>query len=163
MTGRDRIGPAKAAEDTAPAEASDEIAPAGPAEDREEFDAETPSLFRIAIAPTIWAVHFVLAYAGAAVACAKLGAEGETVEGLRLGIGVLTMLALALIAWTGLAAFRQWNVDARRDARQVAVDLVEEEEGRHEFLGHAALLLAVISFVGVIYTALPVLVIRTCV
>ena len=163
MTGRDRIGPAKAAEDTAPAEASDEIAPAGPAEDREEFDAETPSLFRIAIAPTIWAVHFVLAYAGAAVACAKLGAGGETVDGLRLGIGALTLVALGGIAWTALAAFRQWNVHAARDARQIAVDLVEEEEGRHEFLGHAALLLAVISAIGVIYTALPAVFIASCV
>ena len=138
-------------------------APARASEDREAFDAETPSLFRIALAPTIWAVHFVLAYAGAAVACAKLDAGGETVDGLRLGIGVLTLLALALIAWTGLAAFRQWNVDARRDARQVAVDLVEEEEGRHEFLGHAALLLAVISAIGVVYTALPAVFIASCI
>ena len=142
---------------------TDDIAPAGPSEDREEFDAETPSLFRIAIAPTIWAFHFVLAYAGAAVACAKLGAGGETVDGLRLGIAVLTLAALAGIVWTGWAAFRQWNVHAARDARQVAVDLVEEEEGRHEFLGHAALLLAVISFIGVVYTALPAMLIGSCV
>ncbi|UWQ22950.1 hypothetical protein [Jannaschia sp. W003] len=135
----------------------------GPHEEGEEFTAETGSLFRIAIAPTIWAVHFAGSYAAVAVYCAKFGSELEPIGGFRIAVALFGLVALALIAWTGWRAFGQWNATAQRGLREVAVDLVEEEEGRHEFLGHAALLLAVISFVGVIYTALPVLVIRTCV
>ena len=141
----------------------DETAPPGPDQEAEEFDAETSSIFRIAIGPTIWAVHFVLCYSATAVWCAKVGAELEPITGFRIAIGVLTVVALALIGWTALRAFRQWNHKEHRGFREVAVDLVEDHEGRHAFLGHAALLLAVISFIGVVYTALPVLVIATCV
>jgi hypothetical protein len=131
--------------------------------EREEFTAEIPSLFRIAIAPTIWAAHFLASYVAAAIYCARYATEMQAILPFRVVVLALGAVALAGIAWTGVAAFRQWNVDAQRDAREVAIDLVEEEEGRHEFLGHAALLLSVISFIGVVYTALPVLVIPSCI
>lgn len=134
-----------------------------PEEERRAFGEEVSSLFRIALGPTIWALHFVVSYASVAVYCAKYAGETESILGFRLAVGALTLAALAAIAWTGARAFRQWNVNARRGLREVAVDLVEEEEGRHEFLGHAALLLSIVSFVGVVFSALPVLYIRSCV
>lgn len=134
-----------------------------PEQEREAFGEETSSIFRIALGPTIWAVHFALSYAAVAVYCAKFATALDPIPTFRLAVAGLTILALAGIAWTGLKAFRQWNVNAKRSLRQVAVDLVEEEEGRHEFLGHAALLLAIISFVGVIFSALPVLYIPSCI
>lgn len=134
-----------------------------PEQEREAFGEETSSIFRIALGPTIWAVHFALSYAAVAIYCARFADGSDPIPVFRLAVGVLTILALAGIAWTGLKAFRQWNVNAKRSLHEVAVDLVEEEEGRHEFLGHAALLLAVISFVGVVFSALPVLYIASCI
>lgn len=134
-----------------------------PEQERQEFGEEVSSLFRIALGPTIWAAHFLVSYGAAAIYCAKWGGGLESILWLRLGVGALTLLALAAIARTGLRAFRQWNAQDHRGLREVAADLVEEEEGRHEFLGHAALLLSVVSFVGVAFSALPVLYIRTCV
>lgn len=134
-----------------------------PEQEREAFGEETSSIFRIALGPTIWAVHFALSYAAVAVYCAKFASGLEPVPTFRLAVGALTILALAGIAWTGVGAFRQWNINAKRTWHEVAADLVEEEEGRHEFLGHAALLLAIISFVGVVFSALPVLYIPSCI
>ena len=137
--------------------------PAHAEEEKGEFGAEVSSLFRIAVAPTIWAAHFLLSYAAVAVFCAKGGAGMDSILGFRLGVGGLGLVALGLIVWIGVESFREWNVDAGRDFREVAIDIVEEDEDRHEFMNHAALLLAVVSFVGVVYTALPVLVIGSCV
>lgn len=120
-------------------------------QDEEEFRGATGSLFRIALAPTVWAFHFLFCYAGAAVWCAKVGSP-EGVSFLRLSIAALTMLALLAITWQGWHSYRQW---APRDHD-------DHPEGSHRFLGHAALLLAIISFVGVIYGALPALFIESC-
>ena len=37
----------------------------------QEFADEQPSLWRITLGPTIWAIHFLASYAAAAVWCAK--------------------------------------------------------------------------------------------
>lgn len=120
-------------------------------QDQDEFRGATGSLFRIALAPTVWAFHFLFCYAGAAVWCAKFGtAEGITF--LRLSIAALTMLALLAITWQGWHSYRQWAPD----------DADDHVEGPYRFLGHAALLLSIISFVGVVYVALPALFIGSC-
>ncbi len=121
-------------------------------QDAEEFLDESSSLWRIALAPIVWAFHFLFCYGGAAVWCAKYGAV-EGVTFLRLSILVLTVVALALIGWLGWRARIQWNPQDED---------TEAPEERHQFLGHAALLLAIISAVGVVYVALPALFIGTC-
>lgn len=126
--------------------------------ERDSLSEETSSLWLITFAASIWAVHFVLAYAAAAVVCAKSGGDPEAVLMLRLGIGVLTVLALAGIGFVGWRSWLQW--DFLDDYRHVH-DLAEEED-RHEFLGHASFLLSIISFIGVIYVTLPVVFIGTC-
>ena len=118
--------------------------PLTPQEERDAFGEETSSIFRIALGPLIWALHFALSYAAVAIWCARFATEFDPIPGFRAAIGGLTILALAGIAWTGIRAFRQWNVTEGRGLREVAIDLVEEDEGRHEFLGHAALLLSVV-------------------
>ena len=126
------------------------------AQDRREFRTEALSLWRITFGPLVWALHFAVSYAATALVCAKLGEEA--VAPLRWGIGLGTLLALALIFWLGLQAWRQW--DLRGDPEW------ENDEGssedRHRFLGHAAFLLALISFIGVVYVALPALMIGSC-
>lgn len=127
-----------------------------------EFSEERASLVRITLAPVLWALHFVVSYAAAAIVCAKWAAGADGILGLRIAIAVATVLVLAGIAWLGWRAWRQWDARIGRSGREVLEDLVEEHEERHEFLGHAALLLAIISFIGVVYTALPVALIETC-
>ncbi|MGR3757822.1 MAG: hypothetical protein ACU0AT_11415 [Tranquillimonas sp.] len=124
----------------------------------QEFADEQPSLWRITLGPTIWAIHFLASYAAAAVWCAK-GPWGPISDRvLSWGIGIGALVALAAIAWIARGAWRQWNYPDDWDyVHEAATD-----EDRHEFLGHAAFLLAIVSFIGVIYTALPAIFAGTC-
>lgn len=128
-----------------------------PAPDQElrEFREERESLWRITLAPSAWAVHFVVSYGAAAVVCAKLPGA---VDGLRLGLGALTLVTLALIGWLGWRSWLQWdlrNTGDRLNREGVSGD-------RHRFLGQAAVLLSLISAIGVIYVTLPALLLESC-
>lgn len=125
---------------------------------QKEFRAESHSLWRIIFAPTIWAVHFLVSYGGAAVWCAKIAGPGAPIQGLRIGIGVGTVLALGVILWLGWQSWRQWDRIADGDIDNNK----PTDEDRHQFLGNAAFLLSIISFIGVAYTAIPVIFIESC-
>lgn len=131
----------------------------GPARDHErrEFGAEFGSLVRITLAPTLWAFHFALSYGTAAVTCAKAGGSENALEALNLGLLALTGGALAGIAWIGWQSWRQWR--PRGEALDDSADAIES---RHRFLGHASFLLSVISFLGVLLVALPILMVGDC-
>ncbi len=128
------------------------------AEDPKEFAEEAESLWRIAFGPLFWVAHFVICYAATTLVCTKLTDIEGAMAWLRLGIAGLTILTLAGIALIGWRAWQQW--DYLNDYDYVH-DLAIEEH-RHEFLGHASFLLALISFVGVVYVALPALFIGSC-
>ncbi|WP_226781664.1 hypothetical protein [Oceaniglobus trochenteri] len=126
-----------------------------PDEERHEFREEAESLWRITLAPVAWVAHFVTSYGIVALVCAKApGLLGMT----RGGLGLATLLALAVIAWLGWRAWRQWDYRTTGDYTNAR----GEAEDRHQFLGHAAVLLALISAIGVVYGALPVLLLETC-
>ncbi|GGL64646.1 hypothetical protein [Wenxinia marina] len=125
-----------------------------------EFSEELSSLWRIAIAPSVWAIHFVASYGLAAVWCAKWSDAtllGD-VSAWRVLICGASVVALGIIGWIGWKAWRQWDFLEDWDYTHP----LATEEDRHEFLGHAAFLLAVLSAVGVIATTLPALLISTC-
>ncbi|APX90184.1 hypothetical protein BV394_10985 [Brevirhabdus pacifica] len=126
--------------------------------DRAEFREERRSLFRITVAPTIWALHFAASYAVAGLTCARLADDGPDVVLMRLVIGAGTLVALGLIVWLGWRSWQQW--DASDEGRRL--DDQPTSRDRHRFLGHAAFLLSIVSFIGVIYTVLPVLLIGSC-
>lgn len=122
--------------------------------DRPEFRPRHRSLWHMILAPTVWAVHFTLTYATIAIWCAKLG----TVDGLRLVIAALALIAFGIIAFLGWRGWRQWDyLDDNDYVHGGATD-----EDRREFLGHTGFLLAVISAIGTLYVALPALWIETC-
>lgn len=127
-------------------------------DDPRELAEEQASLWRITLGPLIWALHFVASYAAAAVWCAKMPLEGQGVDLLRWGIGIAALAALAGIAWVGWRSWRQW--DYPDDYDYIHPNATNED--RHEFLGHAAFLLCIVSFIGVIYTTLPVIFAGTC-
>ena len=126
----------------------------GKKQEAREFRAEALSLWRITFPPVIWAVHFAACYGATALVCAK----GGSADGLRLGIALGSAAALAAIVWLGWRAWRQWDIIRDREWENDA----GTSEDRHQFLGHAAFLLAIISFIGVAYVSLPALLIESC-
>lgn len=126
-------------------------------EERRSFREEASSLWLIALAPTVWAFHFAGVYGATAVVCEKAGGA-QALELLRLGIAGATLLALVVIALVAWKSWRQWDYLDDYDH----VHHQPTGEHRHEFLGHAAFLLSVMSAIAVIYTALPAVFIGTC-
>ena len=123
-------------------------------EERHEFREEAESLIRITLAPVVWAGHFLLCYCTLAVVCAK-GGDPAVWRGTLIGA---TVLALAVICWTGWRSFRQWDVRNTGDF----ANREGHAEDRHQFLGHAAFLLAMISAIGVVYVGVPLLLLEDC-
>lgn len=126
-------------------------------DDNQEFSEEQDGLWRLTLAPSAWALHFVISYAAAAIVCAKFP-DPSTIAGLRLGLGVLTVLALAVICWLGARAWREWNFLGDRDYENT----LDKAEERHQFINHAAFLLVVVSFIGVIFVSLPIVYLGSC-
>jgi hypothetical protein len=115
------------------------------------------SFWRLTSGPLIWGVHFLLCYATAAVWCAKLAGAPGSLGGARLAIAVYTVLALAGI---GIAGWVGWERHAFRGAT-LPHDF-DSPDDRHRFLGFAMLLLAGLSAVATVYTALAAVFIGTC-
>ncbi|MTH79925.1 hypothetical protein [Paracoccus aestuariivivens] len=112
------------------------------------------SLWHMIIAPVIWALHFLAVYCFSAIVCAKAAPFGWA----QGGVLAMTAVALALIFWQAVLAWRQW--DFLDDG-----DHVHERPtatSRREFLGHAGLLLAIVSFIAVTFVTLPVLFVGDC-
>ena len=111
----------------------------------------------LAASPLVWAAHFLLSYITAAVWCAKFAQPGDSLSGVRIAIGIYSVLALAAIAavgWRGLRSHRHGQAALPHDA--------DTPEDRHRFLGFATLLLSGLSAVAVLYASLAVLFIGDC-
>ncbi|MCF7702344.1 hypothetical protein [Loktanella sp. M215] len=126
---------------------------------RSEFGTGVGTLLKITLAPTIWAFHFVICYAATAVWCTKLTASGDTVTLQTWLIGV-TVAALAGILLCGITGWRAWHKGGYGEDGHTPG--IGDTESRQRFLGHASVLLSVVSFIGVIFVIAPVLLIGTC-
>lgn len=142
---------------TESAKSTDE-APLREDEERKTFAEESDSLWLITLGPLIWILHFLICYGLTAMVCAKLGGNADWLQILRIVIAVVTIIALGGIGITAWRAWRQWDF---LDDFDYSHGLAFEED-RHEFLGHASFMLAIVSFIGVVYVALPALFMRTC-
>lgn len=129
-----------------------------PDEEEREFAEEADTLWELVLGPTVWALHFLGAYIGAAIMCAKLPGEPALMP-YRLAVAIGTAAALALIAFLGWRAWQAWD-PLSGDIDDSLAGFADED--RHAFLGQAALLLCGVSFIGVIYTSLPVLILASC-
>jgi hypothetical protein len=114
---------------------------------------EIESLWTLFTAPAIWAGHFLVCYVAAAVACAR----GVDLALVRLGIAGVTVLALGGIVVAGLLAWRQWGFGTGDPPHDEGT-----RRSRLLFQGFATLLLCGLSFVAVVYQALPALFIVDC-
>lgn len=111
------------------------------------------TLWTLIVAPTCWAAHFLFSYLWAAVRCAKLGHFAD--DPLIFWLG--TALALIAIVASGCIAFVQSRTPGDHPPHEEGTEV-----DRLRFLAYSTMLLAGLSFVGVVFTAAPVLVIGDC-
>lgn len=114
-------------------------------------------LWILAIAPVIWLVHLLASYVTVAIFCAKVAGPSGALGAARVAVVVYTAAALGGILVLGLRSYRRH----RFGGETMPYDFETREE-RERFLGFAALLLALLSGVGVIYVALAIAFVGTC-
>jgi hypothetical protein len=119
---------------------------------------EIETLWTLFTAPVVWTAHFLVCYIGAAVYCAKPELVGLSFSAVRAGIAAATLIALSLIALSGWLAWRQWGFGTD--------DPPHDDPTRRDrtlFQGFATLLLSGLSFIAVIFTAMPALFLTECI
>ncbi|CAN7397814.1 MULTISPECIES: hypothetical protein [Neorhizobium] len=118
---------------------------------------EVETLWTLFTAPTVWALHFLVCYATVAVFCAKGLASEISFDTVRIGLGVVTALALAMIVLSAWLAWRQWGFGSDDPPHDEAT-----RNARTLFQGFATLLLSGLSFAAVLYMAIPMIFIAGC-
>ena len=111
------------------------------------------TLWTLIVPPTVWAAHFLFAYLWVSVQCAKTGGFAS----YPLVFWGLTGLALLAILASGAIAFVQSRAPGDPPPHEHGTDI-----DRLRFVAYSTLLLAGLSFVAVVFTALPVLFIGDC-
>ena len=118
---------------------------------------EIQSLWTLFTAPIVWAVHFLVCYVGAAIYCAKREQLNFGFEIVRIGVGAATLVALLVIVLAAFLAWRQWGFGTEEPPHDEPTG-----QGRKLFQGFATLLLSGLSFVAVLYAAMPILFLTEC-
>lgn len=121
------------------------------------FDRTQDTLWTLIAAPTIWGWHFLLVYVPVAIRCAPNADVFEPIGATRLVTGIVTLVSMVLIALIFRRALREWR--SHGGGVQHRMDTAQDRE---HFLEFSTLLLAALSFVGVIFDALPILFIEDC-
>lgn len=115
-----------------------------------------PTLWALVLPPLVWAGHFLFCYLYAAIRCAK-GGPSLMIGDVRAAIAIATALALAVVAASGYAAWAKTRIEGDPAPYDESTD-----EDRVRFLAVATLLLAALSFVAIVLTALPALFFGDC-
>ena len=111
------------------------------------------TLWTLIVPPSVWAVHFLFSYLWAAVSCAKIGHWARFPTVFAIG----TIVALVVILLAGLIAWQQSRTPGDPPPHSEGTDI-----DRLRFLAFSTLLLSALSFVAVLFTALPVLMLGDC-
>lgn len=115
------------------------------------------NLWTLISAPIVWAVHLLFSYVVAAISCAKTDSLFDPIDTARIAIAAATFIALVLIAGNGWRVWREWH----RADPQLPHDRSTPDQ-RERLLEFATLLLAALSFVAVVFVALPALFFTDC-
>lgn len=113
-------------------------------------------LWALVLPPTIWAAHFLFCYIYAAVYCAKAGLAAP-LGNVRVAVAAATVLALLGVAAAAYVSWAKSRIEGDPPPHDESTD-----EDRARFLGVATLLLAGLSAVAIVFTALPVLFVEDC-
>jgi hypothetical protein len=116
----------------------------------------TLTLWSLVVGPTAWAAHFLFSYVYAAVRCAKGGRASE-LDDVRIVIGVATVVALAIVVASAYVAWVHRNVEGDEPPYGDST-----EEDRQRFLATSKLLLAGLSFIAIVFTAVPAFTFGDC-
>ena len=111
------------------------------------------TLWTLIVPPSVWAVHFLFCYLWVSVSCAKFGAFPR----FPLAFVIGTVLALAIITASGVIAWVQSRTPGDDPPHEQGTDI-----DRLRFLAMSTLLLAGLSFVAVLFTAAPALMLTDC-
>jgi uncharacterized membrane protein YhaH (DUF805 family) len=126
---------------------------------------ERDSLFSLIIGPMVWAVHLLIVYIMAAIACAH-GFFDDEILGIRIVQligGAATLLALALILDALVLSWRRWRgrpFDGEpaplppHDGADVA--------SRRRFMAYAGVLLSGIALIATVWQSLPLVFFVSC-
>jgi hypothetical protein len=114
------------------------------------------NLWSLIVAPTIWALHFLFCYVVAAIHCAKAG-RLASLQDVRVVIAVATLVALMAVGVSVYVAWAHSTIEGDPPPHQQSTD-----EDRQRFLGVAKLLLACLSLVAIVFTAIPAFVFEDC-
>lgn len=118
---------------------------------------EVETLWTLFTAPVVWALHFLVCYVVMAIACAKGTGSVEGLMGLRMFLGGFTLACLLVIVGAAYLAWRQWGFGTDTPPHDAPT-----REERRLFQGFATLLLSGLSFIAVVFVALPILFIPAC-
>lgn len=113
-------------------------------------------LWWIVLSPSVWAVHFLACYLTVAIWCAKVD-SGTSSGRLLWLVGGYTLVAVAAISAVATSSFRSF----RRDNAAVAHEF-DDPADRTQFIGYTAFLLSLLSLIATLFTALALLIIRSC-
>jgi hypothetical protein len=114
------------------------------------------NLWTLVVPPTTWALHFLFCYVYAAVRCAKSG-RLEVIGDVRMAIGIATVVALGVVVASGYVAWAHSQIEGDPPPYQDSTP-----EDRVRFLATAKLLLAGLSFIAIVFTALPAFMFEDC-
>lgn len=115
------------------------------------------SIWVLVAGPVTWAAHFLLSYWIAAIYCAK-SAAADGLDGPRVAVLILTVVAVALVALIAVHARRRYH-----GVFVIDEEMTEDTEaGRLRFLGHVALILCGLSLLAILFTLAPILVLNRC-
>jgi hypothetical protein len=112
-------------------------------------------LLSMVSAAIIWITHFLLSYGIVSLACAY-GYAQLTLLGLSVvvfSISLITLVALVLLIYTAVINYRKWRQQH---------DLSAPEISASPFIALHSVLLCGLSLVGVIWVALPALILPPC-
>lgn len=115
-------------------------------------------LWRVILAPTVWSLHFLVCYVGAAIYCEKIGREAA-LDPVRVLVVLATAVGLAVV---GVSTRGLWRVRGRSLTDDDFDYEHNSPEERHRFLSHVALMLSALSAIGMLYVALPVFLLGSC-
>jgi hypothetical protein len=115
-------------------------------------------LWRVIAAPIVWALHFLFCYVWVAIHCEKAGRDAMLGDA-RVAVILATVVALAAVGWSTHGLWRVRGRSLTDDDFEFEHNTPEE---RHRFLSHVALMLCVLSAVGIAYVAIPVFTLATC-
>ncbi len=118
---------------------------------------EVETLWTLFTAPVVWALHFMVCYVVVAIYCEKAVFWAIEFGTIRVALGGVTLLALAMIVLSAYLAWRQWGFGSGDPPHDQPTPL-----DRRRFQGFATLLLSGLSFVAVIYVAIPLILIDGC-